>query len=71
MDRKTIGRRYPFVFFMSIGIAPMSLWIWTIEAALNFNFYESDTTMDTVFSFSFGQVHIYLPENDSCGKQSN
>ena len=52
MNRKTISRRFPFVFFMSIGIVPMSIWIWTTEETLSFSDF------DNKLSFSFGQVRF-------------
>ena len=30
-NRRTIRRRYPFVFFLSIGVVPITAWIWTTE----------------------------------------
>jgi hypothetical protein len=44
-NRETIGRRYPFVFFMSIGMVPLSLWIWTIEMTLWFWAYTTATNL--------------------------
>jgi len=68
MNRETIGRRYPFVFFISIGVVPISLWMWTTEMTMWF--WQSDLSMvdglmkflgqtiinDSFISFSFGQV---------------
>jgi len=68
-NRKTIGRRYPFVFFLSIGMVPMSLWIWTTEMTMWYwqnDLWTADkieaflgggsVTNDSQISFSFGQV---------------
>ena len=57
-NRKTIGRRFPFVFFMSIGIAPMSLWIWATEWSLEPTQPSSSDINDNELSFSFGQVRF-------------
>ena len=35
-NRKTIRRRYPFVFFLSIGVVPITSWIWTTELTVWF-----------------------------------
>ena len=53
-NRNTIQRRYPFVFFLSVGIIPLSLWIWTTEATLWF--LEDSPMPDTKVSGNFGQV---------------
>ena len=67
-NRRTIGRRYPFVFFMSIGMVPMSFWIWTTEMTLQVwpyyiwnkagetGDFANGWINDTNLSFSFGQV---------------
>ena len=67
-NRKTIGRRYPFVFFMSIGVYPLTSWIWTTELtvwfwtyylwtkAKNVGFVSIVFINETQISFSFGQV---------------
>jgi len=71
MNRRTIRRRYPFVFFLSIGVVPITSWIWTTELTVWFwatYFYlkakkEGKTEdflfpwiNDTEISPSFGQV---------------
>jgi len=54
-NRKTIGSRFPFVFFMSIGMFPMAVWISTAEITV------TDMGVDGDFSFSFGQVRLWRP----------
>ena len=71
-NRNTIGHRYPFVFFLSIGMVPMSLWIWTTEMTMWYwqndlwtadkieDFLGDALTNDTQISFSFGQVCFFM-----------
>ena len=53
-NRRTIRRRYSFVFFISVEMVPMSFWIWTTEATLWIWGFVS--IYDTQLSFGFGQV---------------
>jgi len=48
---KTIGRRYPLVFLVSIGLIPMVFWQWMVESIVPAN---DSGLWDP--SFSFGQV---------------
>ncbi|KAF9782943.1 hypothetical protein BJ322DRAFT_1073515 [Thelephora terrestris] len=58
---RTIERRFPFVFFMSVGIVPMSVWMWTIESTLlPRDDSEYAQVLDTQFSFSFGQILAFF-----------
>ena len=50
-NRETIGRRYPLVFFVSVGLAPMAFWVWMVESTLPAGDY-------VVVSFGFGQVRF-------------
>lgn len=50
---EAIEQQYPFVFFMSVGIAPMGLWIWTIELSL---FRNAAAVLSPQFSLSSGEI---------------
>ena len=53
-NRRTIHRRYPFVFFFSIGVAPIASWIWTTESTVQLWASNSwDVTMDLGFIWLF------------------
>jgi len=53
-NRKTIHRRYPFVFFLSIGVTPIASWIWTTELTVQLWASNSwDATMDLGFIWLF------------------
>jgi len=54
-NRKTISRRYPFVFYMSIGAVPMILWIQTTELTLSLR-KDARILDNTELPIGFGQV---------------